>query len=97
MLSADLDDLRLPVPAHGACRPADARAAIQKAERTMDHLPIIDLLILALLILIGLAGLFMIAAGGAVYGLGMAVFVVAVVLGLYVIKRHYDRIDSGRR
>lgn len=63
----------------------------------MDHLPIIDLLILALLILIGLAGLFMIAAGGAVYGLGMAVFVVAVVLGLYVIKRHYDRIDSGRR
>jgi hypothetical protein len=62
----------------------------------MDHLPIIDLLILALLILIGLAGLFMISAGGTIYGLGMAVFVVAVVLGFYVIKRHYDRIDSGR-
>jgi hypothetical protein len=62
----------------------------------MDHLPIIDLLILALLILIGLAGLFMISAGGTIYGLGVAVFVVAVVLGFYVIKRHYDRIDSGR-
>ncbi len=59
----------------------------------MEDLALIDLLILAVLILLGIGGLFMTSAGGGLYGLGLAVFVVAVVLGFYMIKRHFDRFE----
>jgi len=55
-----------------------------------------DLVILAVLILIAIVGLFLASAGGGVYGLGLALFVVAVIAGFWWVKRHYDRIDAGR-
>jgi len=55
-----------------------------------------DLVILAVLILIAIVGLFLASAGGGVYGLGLALFVVAVIAGFWWVKRYYDRIDAGR-
>jgi membrane protein implicated in regulation of membrane protease activity len=55
-----------------------------------------ELVILGVLILIAIAGLFLASAGGGVYGLGLAMFVIAVVVGFWWVKRYYDRIDAGR-
>ena len=41
------------------------------------------------------AGLFMAHAGGGVYGLGLALFVVGVVFVFWFIKRYFDRLDAG--
>jgi len=55
-----------------------------------------ELVILAVLILVAIAGLFLAGTGGGVYGLGLAMFVIAVVAGFWWVKRYYDRIDAGR-
>ncbi len=45
---------------------------------------------------VALVALVMISAAGEVYGLGIALFVVAVVFGFYWLKRIFDRADAGR-
>jgi hypothetical protein len=55
-----------------------------------------DLIILAVLIGIAVVGLFLVSAGGGVYGLGLAIFVVAVIGAFWWVKRYYDRIGSGQ-
>jgi O-antigen/teichoic acid export membrane protein len=55
-----------------------------------------ELVVLAVLILIAIIGLFLASAGGGVYGLGLAIFVVAVIAGFWWVKRYYDRVDAGR-
>lgn len=55
-----------------------------------------DMLPFLLAIVVAIGALFMIEAGGGVYGLGMAVFAVAVVGGFWAIKRYFDRIDRQR-
>ena len=55
-----------------------------------------ELVILGVLILIAISGLFLASAGGGVYGLGLAMFVIAVVVGFWWVKRYYDRVDAGR-
>lgn len=42
-------------------------------------------------ILAVIGALFMIAAGGAIYGLGIALFIVAVIGGFWSINRYFDR------
>ncbi len=48
-------------------------------------------------ILVAIGGLFLADAGGGAYGLGLALFAVAVIFGFWSIKRYFDRIDAGRR
>lgn len=48
-------------------------------------------------ILVAIGALFLIDAGGAVYGLGMAVFAIAVIGGFWSVKRYFDREDARRR
>jgi hypothetical protein len=55
-----------------------------------------DLVILAVVIVVSVAGLFLATAGGAMYGLGLAIFVVGVIVAFWLVKRYYDRIDAGR-
>jgi hypothetical protein len=55
-----------------------------------------DMIPFVLAILLAIGSLFMIEAGGQVYGLGMALFAVAVIGGFWAIKRYYDRVDSRR-
>lgn len=47
-------------------------------------------------ILVAIGALFMIASGGEVYGLGLALFAVAVVGGFWAISRYFNRLDAGR-
>ncbi len=42
-----------------------------------------------------LIALWLISTAGEVYGLGIALFAVAVVFGLYWIRRIFDRIDAA--
>lgn len=56
-----------------------------------------DMLPFLVAILVAIGGLFMIEAGGGVYGLGMAVFALAVIGGFWAIKRYFDNIDKQRR
>ena len=49
-----------------------------------------------LVILLAIGALFMIAAGGEIYGLGVALFVVAVVGGFWSVKRYFDRQEIAR-
>ncbi len=49
-----------------------------------------------LAILLAIGSLFMIDAGGQIYGLGMALFIVAVVGGFWSIKRYFDRGGTAR-
>ncbi len=51
----------------------------------------------AAVLLVAIGALFMIDAGGGIYGLGMALFVVAVVAGFWLIKRYFDREEVRRR
>jgi membrane protein implicated in regulation of membrane protease activity len=60
------------------------------------EMDLIEWVILAVGILLAIAGLFIADAGGGVYGLGLAIFVVAVVFVLWLIKRHFDRADAAR-
>ncbi|HEX5327548.1 MAG TPA: hypothetical protein VFW75_12830 [Acetobacteraceae bacterium] len=53
-------------------------------------------IVLLVTIIVAIFGLFLVRAGGGVYALGVAVFVLAVIFGLWFIKRHFDRIDAGR-
>jgi membrane protein implicated in regulation of membrane protease activity len=55
-----------------------------------------ELVVLGVLILIAIVGLFLASAGGGVYGLGLALFVVAVIAAFWWVKRYYDRLDAGR-
>ena len=54
--------------------------------------------VLALAILVGIAGLLLAASQneGATYGIGLALFAVAVVYVFACLKRHFDRIDQAR-
>ena len=54
-----------------------------------------DMLSFALVILVAIGALFMIDASGSWYGLGMALFAVAVVAGFWLIKRYFDRSSSA--
>jgi hypothetical protein len=58
---------------------------------------LIGWLILAITILVAIGGLFLADAGGGVYGLGLALFVVAVVFAFWFIKRFFDRVDAASR
>ena len=51
----------------------------------------------AVAILVAIGALFMIAAGGEIYGLGVALFAVAVIGGFWAIHRYFNHIDAGRR
>lgn len=42
-------------------------------------------------ILVVIGALFMIKAGGAIYGLGIALFLVAIIGGFWSINRYFDR------
>jgi hypothetical protein len=57
-----------------------------------------QLFVLALTVVIGIAGLFLAAVqeGGAASTIGLVIFVAAVVYGFAFIKRHFDRVDAGR-
>ena len=55
-----------------------------------------DMIPFVLVILIAIGSLFLIDVGGSVYGLGMALFAVAVVGGFWLIKRYFDRSDARR-
>ncbi len=48
-------------------------------------------------ILVVIGALFMIKAGGAIYGLGLALFIVAVIGGFWSIKRYFDHQGPVRR
>jgi len=54
--------------------------------------------VLALTVLVGIAGLFLAAApeGGFSSGIGFSVFLAAVIYAFAFIKRHFDRIDASR-
>jgi membrane protein implicated in regulation of membrane protease activity len=56
-----------------------------------------DMLLFALVILVAIGALFMIDANGGWYGLGMALFAVAVIAGFWLIKRYFDRSSAGPR
>ncbi|MBW4091817.1 MAG: hypothetical protein HIU82_12035 [Proteobacteria bacterium] len=45
---------------------------------------------------VAVIALVLISTAGEVYGLGIALFLVAVVYGFRTIKRVFDRIDAGR-
>lgn len=47
-------------------------------------------------ILVAIGALFMVATGGEVYGLGLALFAVAVIGGFWAINRYFNRLDAGR-
>jgi membrane protein implicated in regulation of membrane protease activity len=68
---------------------------VSDAEWTMD-IDLTELVVLAVVIVISVAGLFLATTGGAMYGLGLAVFVVGVIVAFWLVKRYYDRIDAGR-
>ncbi len=55
-----------------------------------------DMMPIVVAILVAIGSLFMIDAGGGVYGLGMALFAVAVIGGFWSIKRYFDRRDIRR-
>lgn len=42
-------------------------------------------------ILVVIGALFMIKAGGAIYGLGIALFLIAIIGGFWSISRYFDR------
>lgn len=42
-------------------------------------------------ILVVIGALFMIKAGGAIYGLGIALFLIAIIGGFWSINRYFDR------
>ncbi len=46
--------------------------------------------------IVAVIALVLISTAGEVYGLGIALFLVAVGFGFYWIKRVFDRIDAGR-
>ncbi len=46
--------------------------------------------------IVAVIALVLISMAGEVYGLGIALFLVAVGFGFYWIKRVFDRIDAGR-
>lgn len=48
-------------------------------------------------ILVVIGALFMIRAGGAIYGLGIALFFVAIIGGFWSINRFFNRQDRLRR
>jgi hypothetical protein len=47
-------------------------------------------------VVLGLIALVLISVAGEVYGLGIALFIVAVVFGFYSLKRMFDRADAHR-
>lgn len=47
-------------------------------------------------ILVAIGALFMITTGGQLYGLGIVLFLVAVIAGFWSIKRYFDRGDVAR-
>ena len=53
------------------------------------------LVVLAVAVVVAVVGLFLASAGGGVYGLGLALFVVAVIAAFWLIKNYYDRVDAG--
>ncbi len=55
-----------------------------------------ELVVLAVLIIVAVVGLFLASAGGGVYGLGLALFVIPVIGAFWWVKRYYDRVDAGR-
>lgn len=62
-----------------------------------NDLPVAELVAILVIVAIALGGLVMASFGGTLYGLGLAIFAVAVVLGFWTIKRHYDRVDASGR
>ena len=62
----------------------------------MSDIPLATMTILVVLIIIGIIGLFMIAAAGSLYIPGYFVFIIPVVISFYLIKRHFDRLDRAR-
>ncbi|MGH7042748.1 MAG: hypothetical protein ACREFY_11525 [Acetobacteraceae bacterium] len=55
-----------------------------------------DWLTLIIAAVVAIVALFLISAAGEVYGLGIALFIVAVGFGFHRLKRMFDRIDAGR-
>ena len=55
-----------------------------------------DFLVLLVCGVAAVVALLMISIAGEVYGLGIAVFVVAVVAAFWYLKRMFDRVDAGR-
>ena len=55
-----------------------------------------DMIPFVLAVLVAIGALFMIDAGGGIYGLGMALFAVAVIGGFWSIKRYFDRGGTTR-
>jgi len=47
-------------------------------------------------ILVAIGALFMITTGGQLYGLGIVLFLVAIIAGFWSIKRYFDRGDATR-
>ncbi len=60
------------------------------------EMDLVEWVIVAIGIVVTIAGLFIADAGGGVYGLGLAIFVVGVGFVLWFIKRHFDRSDAAR-
>ena len=54
-----------------------------------------DFLVLAACGAAAVIALLLIARSGEVYGLGIALFLVAVVAGFWYLKRMFDRVDAG--
>jgi len=54
-----------------------------------------DVVILLTCGVTGVVALLLISIAGEVYGLGIALFVVAVVFGFWYLKRMFDRVDAG--
>ena len=55
-----------------------------------------DWMVLIATTVVAVVALVLISVAGEVYGLGIALFIVAVGFGFYWLKRMFDRADAGR-
>jgi lipopolysaccharide export LptBFGC system permease protein LptF len=76
-------------------------SALGRKEEAAMELDPKDFIPFVVAILVAIGALFMIDAGnqggGFLYGLGMAIFALAVLGGLWSIKRLFDRVEARRR
>lgn len=71
--------------------------ALQRKERAVDMgFGAKDVVVLLVCGVAAVVALVMISIAGEVYGLGIALFAVAVVAGFWYLKRMFDRVDAGR-
>ena len=71
--------------------------ALQRKERAVDMgFGAKDVVVLLVCGVAAVVALVMISIAGEVYGLGIALFAVAVVAAFWYLKRMFDRVDAGR-